>query len=176
MDAAWISTTLSAVLMVAVSAVGIYLALMLLTRTAGLRSFAKISGFDFAVTVAIGSLVATTLLTEDPPLVQAAAGLACLYGLQMAVAVLRQRMPTVRTLVENQPLLLMEGDRVLRDNLRAARMTESDLRAKLREANVLDPSEIRAVVMESTGDVSVLHGEAGGTPLDPDLLRDVRSR
>lgn len=174
MDAAWLSTSLTAALMVVVSAVGIYLALMLLTRMAGLRSFAKISGFDFAVTVAIGSVVATTILTDDPPLLQAAVGLASLYALQMLVAVLRQRLPLARDVVENPPLLLMDGDRVLWENLRASRMTEGDLRAKLREANVLDPAEIRAVVMESTGDVSVLHGEPGGTPLDAGLLEDVR--
>lgn len=174
MDAAWLSTSLSAALMVVVSAVGIYLALMLLTRIVGLRSFAKISGFDFAVTVAIGSVVATTILTDDPPLLQAAVGLASLYALQVLVAVLRQRLAVARDMVENPPLLLMDGDRVLWENLRAARMTEGDLRAKLREANVLDPAEIRAVVMESTGDVSVLHGEPGGTALDAGLLEDVQ--
>ena len=50
-------------------------------------------------------------------------------------------------------------------------MTEADLRAKLREANVLAMDEIRAVVMESTGDVSVLHGPPGS--LSRELLRDV---
>lgn len=173
MDAAWITTTLDAVLMVAVSAVGIYLSLMLLTRISGLRSFAKISGFDFAVTVAIGSVIATTVVAEEPPLLQAAAGLASLYVLQMGVAVLRQHSPATRAAVENTPLLLMDAERVLRDNLRKARMTEGDLRAKLREANVLDPDQIRAVVMESTGDVTVLHGDPEGPALDRDLLEGV---
>lgn len=174
MDTSWIFTSFSAALMVAISALGIYLGLMLLTRLAGLRSFAKISAFDFAVTVAIGSVVATTVLAEDPPLLQALAALASLYGLQMLVAVLRQYSPLTRAAVENPPLLLMDGDQVLRDNLRMSRMTEADLRAKLREANVLHPGQIRAVVMESTGDVSVLHGEAGDSKLDRDLLEGVK--
>ncbi len=173
MDAAWITTTLDAGLMVAVSALGIYLALLLLTRVAGLRSFAKLSGFDFAVTVAIGSLVATTIVAEDPPLLQAAVGLVSLYALQMLVAILRQHSSLTRAAVENTPLLLMDGDRLLTENLRRARLTEADLRAKLREANVLDPSEIRAVVMESTGDVSVLHGDSDGPTLDRGLLEGV---
>lgn len=174
MDAAWITTTFDAGLMVAVSALGIYLALMLFTRMAGLRSFAKISGFDFAVTVAIGSLVATTILAEDPPLLQAVVGLGSLYALQMLVAVLRQHSSMTRAAVENTPILLMDGDRLLEDNLRRARITEADLRAKLREANVIDPNEIRAVVMESTGDVSVLHGDPDGPALDPSLLEGVK--
>ncbi len=173
MNAAWLTTTLDAVLMVAVSALGIYLSLMILTRVAGLRSFAKISGFDFAVTVAIGSVVASTIVAEEPPLLQATVGLASLYALQMGVAVLRQHSPATRAAVENRPLLLMDGDRVLRDNLRRSRITEGDLRAKLREANVLRPDQIRAVVMESTGDVSVLHGDPDGPTLDRALLEGV---
>lgn len=173
MDWSWVTTSLGAVVMVAVSAVGIYLSVMILTRWAGLRSFAKISSFDFAMTVAIGSLIASTIITEDPPLLQAAAALVALYALQMGVAVLRRRSGLVRAAVDNTPLLLMDGRRVLWENMDAARLTEADLRAKLREANVLRLEEIRAVVMESTGDVSVLHGPPDGAALEPALLEGV---
>lgn len=169
----WLSTSLGAAAMVVVSALGIYASLMILTRIAGLRSFAKLSSFDFAVTVAIGSLVASTLITPDPPLLQAVVGLASLYGIQMLVAFLRQRSGVARSTMDNAPLLLMDGSRVLRDNLRSAGLTVDDLRAKLREANVLRTEEIRAVVMESTGDVSVLHGDPDGPGLEPGLLEGV---
>jgi uncharacterized membrane protein YcaP (DUF421 family) len=74
-------------------------------------------------------------------------------------------------LVDNAPLLLMDGRGVLEDNLASARVTHDDLRAKLRDANVLDTGQIHAVVFETTGDVSVLHGDE---PLDPEVLRGVR--
>lgn len=173
MDWSWVTTSVTAAFMVLLSAVGIYLSVLIFTRIAGLRSFAKISGFDFAVTVAIGSLIATTVITEDPPLLQAAIGLASLYVLQIGMAVLRTRSAAVRSAVDNAPLLLMDGDRVIRDNLRKARMSESDLRAKLREANVLQLDEVRAVVMETTGDVSVLHGPPDGRFLDDRMLDGV---
>jgi uncharacterized membrane protein YcaP (DUF421 family) len=60
---------------------------------------------------------------------------------------------------------------IIDDNLRAANMTRSDLYAKLREANAYDLSTVRAVVMESTGDVSVLHGDA---PIDDRVMEGVR--
>jgi uncharacterized membrane protein YcaP (DUF421 family) len=76
--------------------------------------------------------------------------------------------------VDNEPLVLMAGDRILRDNLNKSRVTENDLWAKLREANVLDPQEVRAVVLETTGDISVLHGQPDRVALHPCLLRGVR--
>ena len=42
--------------------------------------------------------------------------------------------------------------------MRARRVEEDDLIAKLREANVCDLSDVRAVVLETTGDITVLHG------------------
>jgi uncharacterized membrane protein YcaP (DUF421 family) len=174
MVASWLGTSMESVLMVTVSAVGIYLALLLYTRVVGLRSFAKISSFDFAVTVAIGSVMASAILSDDPPLLQAVVALGALYLLQLAVAVLRGRSAAVRAAVDNAPILLMAGEEVLWGNLRRARMTEADLRGKLREANVLDLSEIRAVVMESTGDVSVLHGDPEGPALAREIVREVR--
>jgi uncharacterized membrane protein YcaP (DUF421 family) len=50
---------------------------------------------------------------------------------------------------------------------------EADLRAKLREANVARFEQVRAVVMESTGDVTVLHDSPEVPPIDDALLADV---
>lgn len=56
----------------------------------------------------------------------------------------------------------MRGSEILDDNLKEAEVTHDDLRAKLREANVTQLSQVKAVVMESTGDVSVLHNRRSG--------------
>lgn len=170
----WLATSWEALALVGVTTVSIYLVMVALTRISGLRSFSKISSFDFAVTVAIGSLLATTILSPDPPLLRAAGALAFLYAIQIGVAVLRTRSSRIRALVDNAPLLLMDHGEVMPENLAKAQLTEADLRGKLREANVLRYDEVRAAVMESTGDVSVLHGPPDGAELDDRLLEDVR--
>lgn len=174
MDLSWIETTMTSLLMVIVSTVGIYVALILLTRIAGLRSFSKMSSFDFAVTVAIGSIIASTILAEDPPLLQAAVALGVLYIVQMTVASLRGNSTVMSKLVDNQPLLLMKGTEVLDHNLKKAKVTQNDLYAKLREANVTQLSQVKAVVMEATGDVSVLHHPNKDHSVDSVLLQEVR--
>ena len=167
----WFAAPLPDLLAAALSAAGVYAAVILLTQAFGLRSFSKMSGFDFAITVAIGSVVASTALTPSPPLLQAVVALATLYALQAAVAVLRQKSAWASRWVDNEPLLIMTSEGILRGNLRRVRMTEADLWSKLREAGVLDPASVRAVVMETTGDVSVLAGEGR---LDARLLSGVR--
>lgn len=152
----WITTTGTTLLMVLLSAIGIYVALLVLTRTAGLRSFSKMSSFDFAITVAFGSIIASTLLAEDPTLLVGAFGLATLYGIQFTVSKIRRSSSIGKRLVDNVPLVVMAGAEVLHDHLDEARMTVDDLRSKLRAASVTHPKQVFAVVFETTGDVSVI--------------------
>jgi len=67
----------------------------------------------------------------------------------------------------------MIGEDIQHDQLRKAKMTESDLRAKLREANVISYAQIRAVIAETTGHVSVLHCDDNEIKLSADLFKGV---
>lgn len=151
---------------------GIYAAVVLFTRLAGLRSFSKMSSFDFAITIAIGSVIASTIVLDRVSLLAGTFALALIYGLQVVAAALRKRWALGRRLLDNRPILLMARGELLRDNLRRARVTEEDIRAKLREANVHSLDRVHAVVFETTGDVTVLHGEPDDN-LDLAILHDV---
>ncbi|MGA8853797.1 MAG: YetF domain-containing protein [Christiangramia sp.] len=159
-------------LAIVLTAIGIYLAVILFTRLAGKRSFSKMSSFDFAMTVAVGSMIATTVLSKSVSLWDGIIGLGAVYILQIGVALLR-RYETVKKIVDNAPLLLMDGTNILHENLRKARVSEGDLRSKLREANVIKLKEVRAVIFEATGDISVMHTEDDNEQLDDWLMQDV---
>tara|TARA_R110000787_G_scaffold187716_2_gene299542 strand:+ start:3910 stop:4464 length:555 start_codon:yes stop_codon:yes gene_type:complete len=169
----WFASSPRSLLLVAVTTAAMYFALIVLTRLAGVRSFSKMSGFDFAVTVSIGSVLASVILTKDPPLAQGITALACLFALQMGVAALRVYSDTFEGSTNNKPRLIMANGEMLRDQMSKAKITESDLLGKLREANVLDFSQVDAAVAETTGDISVLHRARGDTPLAANLLEGV---
>lgn len=174
MDKNWIVTSAGSLAGVLLSAACIYLAVIVFTRLSGLRSFSKMSSFDFAMTVAVGSLIASAITTKNPPLFQAIIALAALYILQIAVAVMRQKSSFLKNLADNQPLLLMDGSEMLNENMKKARVTPDDLLAKLRESNITRLSQVKAVVMETTGDISVLHHENEQHQLEKTLMKGVR--
>lgn len=156
-DWTWITVSGASLLMVLLTGIGIYIALLILTRLTGLRSFSKMSSFDFAITVAIGSVIASTLLADRPSLSTGAFGLAVLYGMQWVVSKFRRATSSVERLVDNEALLVMAGEEVLSEHLNAARMTIDDLRSKLRQEGIAHPTQVLAVVLETTGEVSVIH-------------------
>jgi len=167
-------TSWETVMLISASALGTYIAVILLTRLSGKRSFSKMSSFDFAMTVAVGSIIATTILSSSVKMIEGIIGLAAVYVLQMGVAIAR-RNKTIQNMVDNSPLLLMDGDEIISSNLLKARVTESDLRSKLREANVTEMSQIKAVIFETTGDISILHKEDDHA-IDLWIMKDVKRK
>lgn len=170
----WFLTPWGNIPLIVLSTAGVYFIIVLLTRVNGLRSFSKMSGFDFGVTIAIGSLFAATIIAKNPPLLQGAVALATIFACQRIVASLRVQGKAMRQLIDNEPVFLMKGQTIYYENLKKVRVTEDDLYGKLREANVLSLSQVRAVIFESTGDVSVLHGDEDGPELSDKLTSGVR--
>jgi uncharacterized membrane protein YcaP (DUF421 family) len=159
---------------VAGTAVAMYAVVLACARLAGVRSFAEMSNFDIAITIAIGSTVATTVVSDSPALGRGVAAIVALYALQLGVSVLRGRYRSAERLVDNRPILVMgPAGRLLPGNMAVARITEDDLRATLRSANVHDLGQVQAVVMEGTGAIHVLRADSA-TPVDPWLLQGVR--
>ncbi len=147
---------------------------IVLTRIQGLRSFSKMSIFDFAMTIATGSLVATAIIDKSLDLTLAIAAIAAIFLFQAIVAWLRVHYEAFRGAVDNTPLLLMAGQTIYTENLATARVTKADLFAKLREANVWNTEQVIAVVLETTGDVSVLHAEDPVPLSRSDVLEGIR--
>jgi uncharacterized membrane protein YcaP (DUF421 family) len=140
---------------------------VLLVRINGLRSFSKMTNFDFVMTVGIGSLLASSSQSQTwMAFVQGLLAMAMLFVVQYFAAKLRKHSDTAENIIQNQPRILVRDGIILEDALRETRVSRSDLLAKLREANVLHFTEVRAVILETTGDISVLHGDS----ISPEIL------
>jgi uncharacterized membrane protein YcaP (DUF421 family) len=165
----WLGSSWSDVGTVIVSAVLVLLTVIALIRLTGLRALSKMSAFDFTVTVAIGSILGSSVASTTPVL-DAGVAVASLLGLQWSIAQFRRWRVGAR-IVDNEPLLLMRDGRYIDTALASSRVTVNDVRAKLRQANVANLDEVRVVVLETTGDISVIHGT---TQPAAELLADVR--
>lgn len=175
MWAEWFLASPRSLLAVLASTAAMYAAVLIFARSAGVRSFAEMSAFDVAVTVAIGSTMATTIAAKTPALLQGVLALLALYSLQLGVSRWRSRSTAAETAVDNTPILLMShGGRMLPENMRVARVTEDDLRCQLRNANVIDYRNVQAVIMEGTGRINVLHSHREATTDDAWVLQNVR--
>jgi len=169
----WLYTTGPTLLKVLFTIIAIFSIIIVITRISGLRTFAKMSSFDFASTIAIGSILASVTLNTDTSLVKGAIALGGIVAFQTLFSFCVRKSQTLQSFLTNKPKLLMLDGEILQENLKSSNMGEDDLIAKLREANVIDFNEVLAVVLESTGDVSVLHTNEDKKLMDK-LLQGVK--
>jgi uncharacterized membrane protein YcaP (DUF421 family) len=144
-----------------------YAGLVLLLRLSGKRTLAKLNAFDLVVTVALGSTLATILLSRDVALAEGLLAFALLIALQFAIAWLSARSGRVGALVKAEPALLLYRGTFLREALRRERVTAGEVRAAVRGQGITSLGEVEAVVLETDGSLSVVRraGDAGDSAL-----------
>ncbi len=133
-----------------------YLGLILLLRATGKRTLSKLNAFDFVVTVALGSTLATVLLTEKVALLEGLAGFAVLILLQMVVTWLSVRSRVVRRMVRSEPSLLFFRGDFLPEMLTDERVTENEVLQAVRASGRGSLDDVEAVVLESDGSLSII--------------------
>ncbi|WP_179344990.1 DUF421 domain-containing protein [Winogradskyella ursingii] len=164
--------TLQETIWLILSVLGIFTIVIVITRIFGLRTFAKMSSFDFASTIAVGSILASIILNNDYSLLKGGIALATIIGFQTLFSYLVRRSDFFQKLFTNKPQLIMWNGEIQYENLKKCNVGKDDLIAKLREANVHSFNEVKAVIFESTGDVSVIHNSENKS-IDEDLLQDL---
>jgi uncharacterized membrane protein YcaP (DUF421 family) len=158
-----------------VMAILAYASLILILRLSGKRTLAKMNAFDLVVTVALGSTLATVMLSKDVALTEGIAALALLVLLQFVVTWLSVRSGAIRRIVRGEPTMLLYRGEYLRAAMRSQRVTESEIQQAIRSQGIADASS-QVVVLETDGSFSVLPAaEQAETPVLGDASRSIHS-
>ncbi|MGN9768339.1 DUF421 domain-containing protein [Micromonospora sp. SD12] len=134
----------------------VYPALVLILRLSGKRTLSKLNAFDLVVTVALGSTLATILLSRDVSLAEGILALLLLVALQYVVALLGVRWPSSQRLIKARPTMLLRDGQMRHATMRRARVAESEIRQAARSQGAGDLHGLAAVVLETDGSLSVI--------------------
>lgn len=152
-----------------------YVAVVAILRVSGKRTLAKLNAFDLIVTVALGSTLASSILSSNTPLLETLTAFATLVALQWVVAWASVRSSPVAALVRSEPKLLMRGNEILHGALKSERVTEAELMTVIRQSSARSPEQVEAVIFETDGTFSVIPRSEGETGF-PEIGLDIASR
>ncbi len=139
-----------------------YVALLVLLRVSGKRTLAKMNVFDFVFIVALGSTLASTILSTDVTLADGVLALSTLIALQVLLSWLCTRSHLLDRVINGEPALLLHRGRFLRDAMGRERVTEEELRTAVRNVGLGSLEEVDSVVLETDGTFSVVWQKTEG--------------
>jgi uncharacterized membrane protein YcaP (DUF421 family) len=133
-----------------------YVLLIFLLRSSGKRTLSKMNAFDFIVTVALGSTLATVILSKNVALADGVLAFFLLIYLQYVITFVSARSETVSNLVKATPSLLVYRGKLLKSAMQKERINEDEIYAAMRNQGLSSLAEVDAVIMETDGSLTVV--------------------
>ena len=148
-----------------------YIAIVFMLRISGKRTLSKWNSFDFVVTIAFGSVLASILLSTKDAFGQGILGFGLLVLFQYVITWISVRSSIIQKLIKSEPSLLLFRGKMRQDVMKKERIAEGEILAALRSNGVSAIEDADAVILETDGSFSVI------TNIDDSsasALRDVR--
>lgn len=154
-----------------ISTCALYGFFIVMTRLMGQRMLMKLTGFDMLLVIVLGAVMGRAMMGYTPTFGTAVIVLVVLTVLELAFGRLSGR-PRLSRMINNRAVCLVAGGRFVTHEMKRAHITRTEVLSELRKKGVHSLDEVAAVILERTGDMSVLRA---GTPIDPQMIVGVRS-
>lgn len=133
-----------------------YASMVILLRVSGKRTLTKMNAFDFVVTIALGSALATVSLNKNMSLADGTLAFALFIFLQAILTWLSVRSKKVKNLITSKPVMLLFKGEVLCETLKKERITMEEIHMAARKKGMLSLKQIDVIVLETTGDLTII--------------------
>jgi uncharacterized membrane protein YcaP (DUF421 family) len=141
---------------IAIRAVVLFFFIVFITRVIGRRELSSLSPFDLILLIILGDAIQQGLTQDDYSVTGALIVIFTIGVLQVSLAYAAFRSSRVRTVMEGEPLVLIENGNVLERNLRRARIAPEELAEEARLSQVASLSDVAWAVLETSGKVSII--------------------
>jgi len=135
----------------------VYAVVLVGLRLGGRRELGQLTPFDLVLVLLVANAVQNAMVGPDTTLVGGLVAAAALFAANAAVARLRLRIPTLRHLVQGDPVVLVQRGEWMDRALHDQGLDREDVLAAMREhGEVGDVSHVELAVLETDGTVSVV--------------------
>jgi uncharacterized membrane protein YcaP (DUF421 family) len=148
-----------------------YVTMVFLLRFTGKRVLTQMTPSDFIVPLALGPILASTILLQSISFVQGMTAFTTLVAVHMVVVWLSYRSSRFRWTINPRPVLLVYKGELIQGMLKKEKVPIEEILEALRVEKLGSMEEAEAIVLESDGRVTVIPSGQGGSRTS---LHDVR--
>jgi uncharacterized membrane protein YcaP (DUF421 family) len=134
----------------------VFLFIYLVTRVAGKRELSSMEPFDLILLVVMGDLVQQSVTQSDYSVTGALIVISTILLLTVFVSWVNWRFRSMRSVLEGQPVVLVENGKMIERNMKRERITVEDIESEGRLQQVTDIAGMRWALLETSGQISVI--------------------
>jgi uncharacterized membrane protein YcaP (DUF421 family) len=141
---------------VVIRAVVAFLLVFLITRIVGRRELGTLEPFDLILLVVLGDLIQQGVTQSDYSVTGMTLAVGTITLMTVLVSYLSFRFRRLRPILDGEPIVLVQGGKVLAANLKRERLTEEELamEARLQQIDSLD--KVEWAILEKGGQISFI--------------------
>lgn len=133
-----------------------YIAMVILLRASGKRTLSKMNAFDFIITIALGSSLASVALNKSIALADGILAIMLFVGFQFLLTWLSVRIKTIKGLITSSPSLIFYKGTFLSQTMKKERLTVEEIYSAARQKGISSLDEIDMIILETTGEITVI--------------------
>jgi uncharacterized membrane protein YcaP (DUF421 family) len=127
-----------------------------LTRVVGRRELSSLEPFDLIMLIVLGDLVQQGVTQSDYSVTGLVLAAGTIALMQVGVSYVNFRFKPLRSVLEGEPIVLIEDGRVLERNVRRERLTRQELEEQARLNQIVSLDDVRWAVLETSGQISFI--------------------
>ncbi|HEX6457873.1 MAG TPA: YetF domain-containing protein [Thermoleophilaceae bacterium] len=134
----------------------VFFFIYLVTRVVGKRELSTMEPFDLILLVVTGDLVQQAITQSDYSVTGAFIVISTIALLTVFVSWVNWRFRQMRSVLEGQPVVLVENGKMIDRNMKRERITVEDIESEGRLQQVTDIADIRWAVLETNGRIAII--------------------
>jgi uncharacterized membrane protein YcaP (DUF421 family) len=134
----------------------IFFFVYLITRVVGKRELSTMEPFDLILLIVTGDLVQQAITQSDYSVTGAFIVISTVALLTVFVSWLNWRFRSMRSVLEGQPVVLVENGKMIEHNMKRERITSEDIESEGRQQQITDIGDIRWALLETNGRISII--------------------
>lgn len=137
----------------------IYLLVSIAMRIMGKRTIGEMHPTDLVVSIMISDLATVPMESEDTPLMNGIVPIVTIVALELIFAYLILKIPFVRRVLVGKSCKVVKDGKMIEKAMRTLKVGVDDVEEQIRLAGYSDITDVREVIVETNGQVSILSKE-----------------
>lgn len=134
----------------------IYVFLIVILRATGKRQIGQMSPFDLVLLLVLSNAVQNSMNGGDNSIAAGIILSLTLVGANWLTGFITYKSKSAEHLIEGHPQILIHDGKVYEKALADAQLTRHELMAAIRSEGYTDLTEVRSVILENDGSISVI--------------------